>query len=120
MATNILTPELDLLTREFFQKVANDTSLYPSNPVLQRNMCNTIMMLLNYDYVQGCFVERTDKSPQYGYMGKQEAVCEWEADTKRAMEALDEANKGTSTDQADSSEPTTDSEIRETVLREDV
>jgi len=120
MANNSMTPEQDLITREFFQKVANDASLFPEDPVGQRNMNQVIMRLLGYVYVNGCYVS-PDKVKTRAIGAAPDVTCEWTEDTLRAQEALsDEEDNGTSTGEADSSEPTTDTEVRETVLREDV
>lgn len=119
MATNNLTPEQDLLTREFFQKVSNDPALFPSDPVGQRNMNQCILRILNYVYIEGAYIT-PGKVIKRSFSETAHAECEWEADTNRAMEAIDEANNSKSTNQADSSESATDTEVREAVLREDV
>jgi len=119
MATNNMTPEQDLIAREFFQKVANDPALFASDKVGQRRMNSVILQLLNYDYVAGAFVTRgmALTSP---IGGQPDVTCEWEADNRRAWEAVHGKDNDTSDDQADSSESATDTEVRETVLREDV
>jgi len=118
MADNNLTPEQEILTREFYQNIASDKSLFADDPVGHRNMMRIILTLLNYDYVDGAYITKGTKLTRY-LTGKSNVTCEWEEDTLAALEALNGDNSS-STDQTDSSEPPEDSEIREAVLREDV
>ena len=118
MSKNTLTPEQDLLTREFYSVVANDDSLFPQNPAAQRSLRGTLLTLLNYVVVDGKFVD-PDSVKTRTYGSPLGLDCEWVTDTRRAMEALNESDSG-SEDETDSSEPPTDTEVREAVLREDV
>lgn len=118
MAKNLMTPEQDLLTREFYSTVANDSTLFPSNPVLQRNLVSTCLTLLNYDYISGCYVEKAQARTR-GLQGEVRVTCEWATDAQRAMEAVDESDSS-GEDETYSSEPPKDSEVRETILREDL
>jgi len=118
MAKNRMTPEQDLLTRQFFAEVSQDPSLFPDTPVTQRDLIRTLLYLLNYQVIDGKFVEKS-KSVKRPYMGTAQVDCEWDADVRRAEEALNEGNSG-SQDEADSGEPSTDTEVREAVLRQDV
>jgi hypothetical protein len=128
MAKNNLTPEQDYITRQFYANVAANPDLFPQDPVGQRNMIGVLLRLLNYTIVNGKFVEiGTVTSKTLG--GTVEVTCEWDDDMRRAIDALDstelegainEASNSTSTSEADSSVEAEDSEVRETLLREDV
>jgi len=119
MATNNMTPEQDLLTREFFRQIVQNNSLFPTDPAGQRAMASAVLQLLNYDYVGGAFVTKGTKRTR-PFSGQHELECEWIADLEKATEQLNEAYKSTSTPEADSSEQATDTEVRQAVLREDV
>lgn len=113
MAKNNLTPEQDLLTREFFQRVASDESLFPDDPVGRRNMLACIVRLLGY-------TGTTNKTVRFGQTSVSDITEEWAADEARAREALNEASNGADSDEANSGESPESSEVRETVLREDL
>ena len=119
MATNNMTPEQDLLTREFFRQIVQNNSLFPTDPASQRAMAGAVLQLLNYDYVGGAYVQKGEQRSR-PFSGQQDLICEWAADEQRSMEALNETNQGTSTPEAYSGEQATDTEVRQAVLREDV
>lgn len=118
MAKNRMTPEQDILTREFYSMVANDPSLFPNEPIDQRSLHGILLKLLNYTIIDGKFVT-PEKVSTRKYGEPVQASCEWDADTKRVLEALNESDSG-SEDEADSGVATEDSEVREAILREDV
>lgn len=120
MAQNNLTPEQDLLTREFFQKVSNDKSLFPDDPVGQRNMNQCILRLLNYDYINGAYITK-GQTLSRSLTGSTPVECEWMADTVKAQkEYSGNEDSGSSKDKADSGKPTKNTKVRKAVLREDV
>jgi len=118
MASNQMTPEQDVLTREFLQQVVFDRGLMTRAGVSGRTLQGACLELLNYVIIDGKYVDKAlvKNRPFYGQL---ELDCEWEQDTRRSMEALDESNSS-GEDEANSSEPSTDTEVREAVLREDV
>ena len=118
MAKNNMTPEQDIITREFFTAVVQDTNLFPQNPAMQRSLYSYVLHLLNYDLIDGAYVEK-GKTTSRRYGEAATVTCEWNADTRRAQEALNE-DSGSGEDEADSSKSSTDTEVREAVLREDV
>ena len=117
MANN-LKPEQDLLVRQFFVDVVQDDSVFPDAKSNQRALTTICLGLLNYVVVDGKFVSPENlKSTTYGQ--KVEYEDEWIKDTKAVQERM---HADTSDDPAetDSGEQTESSEVRETVLREDV
>lgn len=118
MAKNRMTPEQDILTREFYSTVATDPKLFPDSPIDQRSLAGILLRLLNYTVIDGkfCSPERVS-TRKYGE--PVQVTCEWDEDTRRALEALNEGNSG-SENKADSGKSAKDSEVREAVLREDV
>jgi len=103
-------------------------------------MVGALMRMLNYEVINGCFIT-PGKVVAHKFGSDAKVTCEWEEDTKRAIHAIeasdkatlslvgvaikpwelnDEANTSKSSDEADSSVTSTDTEVRETVLREDV
>lgn len=143
MATNRLTPEQDLIVRQFYTAVVQDQALWAGLNVSPRVAAGACLELLGYIVRDGKFISPSAlESTTYGQ--QQELKCEWEADTKAAEAAIgpsDDEKKisalyqrvkaleaelnekdsdDTGTDEADSSEPSEDSEVREAVLSEDV
>jgi len=119
MANNKMTPEQDIVTREFYKIVAMDEDLMTVTGLTGRQVRGICLQLLNYAVVKGSFVDPA-KIKGRPYSGSLTMECEWTADTRRAMEALVDEDNSSGEDEADSSEPPTDTEIREAVLREDV
>ena len=117
MANNTLTPEQDVLTRRFYLEVAQDDSLFPSNPALARQLRAIIInQILGYVVVGGAFVS-PDKLEKRNYFSQGEALeDEWGPDYERAIAALEGTSEATEddtgTDEADSSESTEGSEVR--------
>lgn len=126
MASNNLTPEQDLLTREFYTQVAMKNDLFPSDPVGQRNLMACLIRLLGYVVVDNKFVDPAKvKNLKRSIGSPSNVVDEWHTDTQKLIEALEEkefneATNSNSSNKADSGESSKDSEIREAVLREDV
>lgn len=119
MSKNSMTPEQDLLTREFYSTVACDANLFPQDPVGQRNMIQCLLRLLNYQVIDGKYIT-PGKVLSKTLGGKVNVDCEWDADTQRTLEALNGSNNDTSTPETNSGESSTYSKIRKAVLREDV
>ena len=115
MAKNNLSPEQDVLTREFYVKVATDDSLFPSNPAQARQLRAVIISLLGYAIVQGKFVS-PEKVNSRSYFSQADYEDEWMIDYKAALAALEGADEATendtSEDEADSGESTEGSEVR--------
>jgi hypothetical protein len=122
MAKNNLTPEQDIITREFFNIVASNEDLFPQNPAMQRQLCAVIIShLLNYEVVGGKFIESGTRPARSLYNNEAlDVACEWRRDHKKALEAINGPNNDTSTDEADSSEPASRPTLRQTLLRKDV
>lgn len=87
MAENSLTPEQDVLTRAFWQKVANDPDIFPTEQVSARRLRRLILDLLNYDVLpNGAFIQRGSKvQVKLGDTTYSNYPCQWERDTRRAM-----------------------------------
>lgn len=142
MAKNNLTPEQDLLCRRFYIEVAEKAeALLPDTPVHAQRLRRTILMLLNYRQLpNGAFVQ-ADKaiSRSFGNPDYSAYTCEWADDAQRAWEALaledeqeytdepeDEEDWGTIAKDVESASETSgsveaeDTEVRETILPEDV
>ena len=124
MAKNSLTPEQDLITREFFLLVADKAEgLLPGAPAYGRQLRAICLLLLNYDVnptggfmEKGSVITRTFHGNDYG-----DIVDEWPADAARAQARFDnEATDNTDTSEASTSESSEDTEVREAVLPQDV
>lgn len=124
MAKNILTPEQDLLTREFFLAVAAKADgLLISNPAYARQLRAIVLLLLNYQPgPDGGFIEKgtvLHRSLSGKSQGKVED--EWPADAAAAQKAFDnEANNDPNTSEASTGESSEDTPIRQTLLPEDL
>jgi len=124
MAKNVLTPAQDLLVREFYLNIALHIEAWlPSTPVAGRMLRRTLLDLLNYDQIgSGAYITKgTSVSIKYGTRDYSAYPNEWDDDVRRAEEALlNEEDNNTDTSEAGASESSQDTEIRETVLSEDV
>lgn len=118
MADNNMTPEQDLITRDFYTKVLSDESLFTGDPVGRRQSLGLCRRLLGYMIVGGVHVSPEVASGVVVKLGETPDVQdEWADDTRRAQ---DEANQSEGTNEADSSVEAESAEVREAVLSEDV
>lgn len=116
MATNNLTPEMDLRTRDFFVAIISDKTILGGTPATRRALLSSLLMMLNYDQMpNGAFVEK-GKARQVPYGTQGDYKDEWQADEERAIEAIN--NKDSS--EASASEQAESTEVREGILPEDV
>lgn len=124
MANNTLTARQDLLTREFFVTVAEQTEdLLPNSPASGRSLRGILLQLLNYDQLpNGAFVAKgTEITYKFGHADYSSYENEWESDYQRAIEELDnEGGNNTNTTETSTGESSTDTEVRQTILSEDV
>ncbi len=127
MAKNVLTPEQDILTRQFYVEVAQKAeALLPNTPAFGRQLRAILLLLLNYDQLpSGAFVTKgTTITKAFGSVDYSSYTDEWVTDLGEALADVEmrkhEANKSTDTSEASASEPCEDTEVRETVLPEDV
>lgn len=112
MAKNNLTPSQDVLTREFYEEVAAQTE-----GVDGRRLRGILLDLLGYQVLANGNRVSKDIEPKIpfgsGTAGLDKYPDEWRADLHRALEALeDEAVNNNNTDQADSGEPSPNTEVR--------
>lgn len=113
-----MTPEQNLLIRKFYVEIAQDSSLFAGKNTTARQAAGICLDLLGYVLIKGKYVpiEKLKKSsPTYGQWVDYE--CEWESDTRRVE---DEVNNRESALEASGGESSEDTEVRETILREDV
>lgn len=125
MGMSKLPPELDLLTREFYIRVAQDPSFFPDTPVTQRNLLAACLELLNYNVIDGKYVTPGKSYQRSLFSGECDGVvCEWKKDTLESERVLREEGYGEDGDQgsdeADSSESAESAPLWQTVLRKDV
>lgn len=127
MATNDLTPEQDLLVRRFYKEIAiRLEQMLPSTPVSGRTTRRTCLDLLNYDIIgSGAYIKKGSQiTIEYGSQDYSKYPDEWPADEARALKAIEEAGNETSDDpntsEASPSESTESTEVRKTLLREDL
>ncbi len=127
MAKNVLTPEQDLLTRQFYVEIAQVTeALLPNTPAFGRQLRSILLLLLNYDLLpNGVFVTKgTTVTKKLGSEDYSAYPDEWVTDLGRALADVEinkhEANNNTDTSEASTSEPSKNTEVRETVLPKDV
>ncbi len=122
MATNNLTPEQDLLTREFFEQVAIRDEFLPNDPAIKRSVVAGLLTALNYDWLpNGHFIEKGanlqyrfgSSSPDYDAYDD-----EWEDDKRRAEDAI--ANYTEDTPPTRTSKSTESAKVREAILSEDL
>ena len=118
MAQNNLTPEQDLLFRQMFKTVYEDTRILKTSPSHRRQFLAICLEVLNYMQLpNGNFVRAgMDISVPYGTNDFSMFPCEWEADEERANAALRDSSGPT----ASASSEAEDTEVREAVLSEDV
>jgi hypothetical protein len=118
MAMNKLTPEQDLMTRDFFLMIANEDSYLSKNPSMRRTLITTLLHALNYNWLpNGSFIDKdTTLVMQYGTSDYSKYPNEWDTDKERASAQVN--SKGTP--ETSSSESAESAEVRETVLSEDV
>lgn len=124
MANNTLPADLDLLTREFYESVAlKAESFIPDQSGSARQLRAIILDMLGYRQLpSGARIAKDIKITRplndASFSGFKD---EWAADTTRALEALEnEDNNDKDTVEASSSEQAEGTEVRETVLPEDV
>ena len=118
MAQNNLTPQQDLVTREFYTTVASDDGLLPSAAAHARQLRAICLALLNYIQLpNGAFIQ-ADTKVQIGFGSNDYSAYpnEWEADERRSNEAImRESDTAPST-----RSQTAYSKVREAVLPKDV
>ena len=128
MAKNALTPQQDLLTREFYVNVAEKAEDFlPNAPAYSRQLRAICLLLLNYDRLPGgAFIEKGQMLKiDFGSNDFSDYPCEWADDVATALEAIgevtgNEITNDTDTSEASTSESSEDSEVREAVLPQDV
>jgi len=123
MAKNEMKPYQDLLTRRFFKEVALDAeALMPGAPASARQLRALCLFLLNYDQLpNGAFVEKgTNVSYPFGNADYNKYKDEWEDDLAATKEKLNETDNDKDTVEASTSESTEGTEVRTSVLPEDV
>ena len=118
MATNKLRPESDLATREFFTAVTSDEKYLQDSPAHRRQIIAILLEALNYMVLPNwAFVSRdANVSMQFGSSDYSRWPNEWEADEEVARAAIEAKN----TPEASTSSEAEDTEVRESVLPEDV
>lgn len=122
MKNNDLTAKQDLIVREFWEVIAvNANDLMPNTPAFARQLRAICLLLMNYDVVGGHFIKKGQviTRPFGQKVDLNEFVCQWESDRELARAAM-EINNSTLRVEASTSESTEDTEVGETVLREDV
>lgn len=127
MKNNNLTPSQDLLVREFWEQIAvKAEALMPSTPAYARQSRAICLLLLNYDLLPGGrYVKKGTKiNIRFGSNDYSAYKCQWEADRQEAYDEL-KANQiiddlVNDTPETSASESTEDTEVRETILPEDV
>ena len=116
MANNTLTAEQDVLTRQFFVRVAERTeALLPNSPASGRALRGILLQLLNYDQLpSGAFVTAgTAITRSLGDNTYSSYPNEWEDDYQRALEELDnEGGQNSDSGEASSSVEAEDTEVR--------
>ena len=127
MAKNVLTPEQDLLTRQFYVEVAQKAeALLPNTPAFGRQLRAILLLLLNYDLLpSGAFVTKGTKVKKaFGSTDYSAYKDEWATDLGVALADVEinknEANNNTDPSEASTRESSEDTKVRETVLPEDV
>jgi hypothetical protein len=124
MAQNNLTPEQDIIVREFFAKVALVPDILEGNPADMITVRNVCLILLNYELTQdGRFIERKSvRTARWGTAPENMGgACEWEDDYRSATRsATDEPIKIESPVETSTSKPSTYSKIRKAIFPEDV
>lgn len=121
MAKNNLTPEQDLIVREFYEKVVlPDPGLFVNANLTQRQALHLCLNLLGYVVVQGKHISVDKwKATSYKFGGSTESVYvdEYDTDKEAAHEA---ANKDTPRPETDSGKPSESPSVRQTIFRKDV
>jgi hypothetical protein len=136
MAKNNLTPEQDLLVREFFVEVAEKfESLQPDAGAYGRQLRAICLLLLNYDQLpNGSFVTKgTPIAREYGTRDYDDYPDEWQADFAAAVakvatlegrvEYEEEQNnevEAEDTSETSTSEPSENTSVWKTILSKDV
>ncbi len=127
MAKNVLTPEQDIATRNFYTLVASKAeSLLPSQPAFGRQLRAILLLLLNYNLLPGgIFVSKDIKiDVPFGSNDYSQYKDEWAADMGKALAEVEinrhEGSNDTDTSEASTSESSEGPKVRETLLREDV
>jgi hypothetical protein len=115
-----LTPKQNILVRQFYSDIIGNDSLFTGDLQRYRGYAARLCTdLLGYVLVDGKFIYLSDVKPTtYG----QKNVYEdrWESDYKDVLEAANETDSNTDTDEADNSVEAESAEVREAVLPEDV
>ena len=122
MAKNDLTPSQDIVTREFFVRVALAPNALPANKALKRQLSAICLELLNYNRLSdGRFISKDKEiSMAYGTQPNLEDYPdEWDEDYEAALQGLEAeaaASKGQSRDQAYSGKSAKDTKVWKTLL----
>lgn len=90
MAANDLKPMQDLIVREFFLKIATQEDVLPDAAASLRQLRAICLKMLNYSWLpNGAFIEAgTNISLPFGSTDYSAFPDEWEADARRAHEAV--------------------------------
>jgi hypothetical protein len=126
MAKNNLTPEQDVLTREFYVQVALAPNTLPDNPALKRQLGAICLNMLNYNRLtDGRFISKGKKIKMaYGQQPSlEEYPDEWAEDYQAALQGMEKEeitleNKGEN--KADSSKSSKSSKIWKALFPKDV
>lgn len=133
MAKNNLTPQQDILTRDFLMQVALADNVFDNHSASKKRLVGALYKLLNYQRLaDGRFVDASkDVMYKFGQAPSYERFpCEFDTDYKAAeakiegyMNELQEelfTDNDSGSDEADSSESSEGTEVREAVLSKDV
>ena len=116
-----LSPELELVVRRFYAEVLSEDSLFNNDArPLRGHAMRCCLELLGYTIYGDKIVRKAalDRGVTYGKRLDLDDV--WEEDTKKVVEAVNESNKGTDTDKANSRKSSKDTKVWQAVLSEDV
>lgn len=118
MSKNSLTPEQDLITREFFVVVAQQGHGLEDTPGNASHLRAICLGLLNYQQLpSGAFIDtKTKVTVEFGSQNYDAYPCEWEADARRANDAVNPKSEP----ETSPSSKSTYSKVRKAILSEDV
>jgi len=124
MGKNSLTPQQDIITRQFYVLVTQQANHDPSELRQAGRIC---INLLNYQVTgDGRFLAKDPEATRTIKFGEAlseiPGECEWDSDYKRALKAGGKDAQANNKDSVapDRSEQTKDSPLRKALLREDV
>ena len=128
MATNNLTPEQDLLVREFYVEIGMKADdLFAAAPTSARNLRSLLLELLNYDQIaNGAYITKgTVVKMEFGTKDLSAYPDEWAADYDRSVAAIalgetDEADSVEDDVEASTGSPSSNTSLRETLFPKDV